>query len=553
MVGEAEFRLLGPVGVWAGNAPLGPVAAQQRSVLAILLLNVNRTVHFDRLAAAVWGQEVPMSARNAMQGYVSRLRRVLRDVPDAEVTTSSPGYRLKLDPLRVDVHLARHLVRQARAKAGEPGDDASLLLGLPEDVPDDVLDAGNLLRQALTLWNEPPLGGVAGSWLQETFGASLEEERLAALEDRIAIDVRLGHLHGPLAELPVLLKEHPLRERLVALAMTALHRDGRRADALRIFREARERLVTDLGIEPGADLQRLHQHLLTVEGIQDTSVAADRRGNTPAASAFAVWRRDTPAAAAVRRGENAAVPVKQPRPDRHPPASAQAPLPRELPADLAAFVGRSAEVRLVRDLLGRDAADHVRVCQISGIAGIGKSALAIHAAHALAGRYPDGQLYVDLHGASPHTTPLDPAEVLGRFLRSLGLPGSGVPADLEEAAARFRSMTQGKRLLVVLDNARDAAQVRPLLPGSPTCAVLVTSRRMLTSFDGVLQVPLDVLPDGDALDLLTRLAGEQRITAERAAAADLVRLCGGHPWPCAWPRHASTPVPPGPSPCWPVG
>ncbi|MEV4017888.1 BTAD domain-containing putative transcriptional regulator [Nonomuraea angiospora] len=463
----AEFRLLGPVEIWSGGRSLGPSTAQQRSVLAMLLLHPGRTVPLDRLVEAVWGQESPPSARNAIQGYVSRLRRVLAGVPDVELATSPPGYRIDLDPLRVDLYLSRHLVERARAGGRD--------------------EAGPLLRRALDLWSGPPLAGVAGEWLRETFGGPLEEERLAAVEERIAADLRLGLRREPLAELPVLIGEHPLRERLAYLMMAALHQDGRRAAALEVYRDARRRLVAGLGIEPGSELQELHQRIL--------------------------------------REEPDAEPPAAPAPGDPPPAA----VPAELPAAVASFTGRADEVARVSAALAGDGPGAVRICQISGIGGVGKSSLAIHVAHALAGRYPDGQLYVDLHGASPQVAPVDPVEALGRFLRSLGVAGSAVPTDLEEAAGRFRSLTVGRRMLVILDNARDAAQVRPLLPGSPTCAVLITSRRMLTSFDGATQVSLDVLPDGDALALLSGIVGDGRIAAEPAAAAEVVRLCGGLP------------------------
>ncbi|MEV1173860.1 BTAD domain-containing putative transcriptional regulator [Nonomuraea sp. NPDC049784] len=425
-----EFRLLGPVGVWARDKLIGPSTAQQRSVLAMLLLNVGRVVSLDRLVEAVWGQEPPVSARNAVHGYVSRLRRVLVAVPDTELATSPPGYRLDLDPMLVDLYRFRTLVDRARSSAPE--------------------EAGGLLRQALRLWHGPPLANVAGEWLHDALGAALWEERLAALEERIAIDLRSGRHRELLAELPMLLSEHPLRERLAYLMMTALYQNGRRAAALEVFRDARARLVEELGIEPGAELQNLHRRILEAD------------------SAAPSWACGNP--------EHAGL------------------VPAELPADVATFIGRPAEVARLSGLLGGDGRSRTGICQISGIGGIGKSALAIHVAHFVADRFPDGQLYVNLQGATPEVDPVTPLAALGRFLRSLGVADSAVPVEVEEAAGRFRSLTGGRRLLVVLDNARDAAQVRPLLPGSPTCAVLVTSRRMLTSFGGAVQVPLDVLP-----------------------------------------------------------
>ncbi|WP_406311380.1 tetratricopeptide repeat protein [Streptosporangium sp. NBC_01639] len=481
-----EFRLLGSVGIWGKDRLVGPATAQQRSVLAMLLMSPGRTVSVDRLVQAVWGQEPPVSARNAIQGYVSRLRRVLTVVPDAELATSPPGYRLDLDPTRVDLYRFRDLVAQARAA--------------------DVAEAGGLLRQALHLWRGPPLADVAGGWLHETFGTVLEEQRLVVVEERIAIDLRSGRHRESLAELALLMSEHPLRERLVCLMMSALYQEGSRTAALEVFRDARRRLVEELGIEPGEELQHLHRQILRAESAVASSSQDARAGLAH------LPRRDDQTVAWPSGAQELVLPV-----------------PAELPADVLSFTGRSAEVARLCDLLGRDGDGPARVYQISGIGGIGKSCLAIHVAQTIADRFPDGQLYVNLHGATPEVEPVDPLAALGRMLRSLGMADSAVPAEVEEAAGRFRSLTDGRRMLIMLDNARDAAQVRLLLPGSPTCAVLITSRRRLTSFEGAVQIPLDVFPAGDGVALLSGMVGEARIAAEPAAAADVVRLCGGLP------------------------
>ncbi|PZG22095.1 AfsR/SARP family transcriptional regulator [Nonomuraea aridisoli] len=461
-----EFRLLGPVGVWMDGDLLGPAVPKQRSVLAVLLLHLRQVVPVDGFVQAIWGETPPPQARNALSGYISRLRRVLAGIPGVELTTSRPGYRLDADPMRVDLYRFRHLVRTARGH--------------------DVAQAGDLLRQALSLWRGPALADVAGEPLPRGAGATLEEERLAALEDRIAADLRAGRHREALTELPALMDAHPLRERPAALMMTALRQDGRRSAALEVFRDARRRLVEELGIEPGDDLQLLHRRILRGEPVNLT--------------------------ASQEAGE-------------------RLPVPAEVPAGVASFVGRAAEVRLLRDALTGDPAETGApwVCQISGIGGVGKSTLGVHVARAVAGSFPDGQLYANLHGATPDVEPTRPVDALGRFLRSLGLATSAVPGQVEEAAARFRSLTEGRRMLIVLDNVRDAAQVRPLLPGSPSCAVLITSRRMLASLDDTVRVSLDVLSAAEGLALLNRAVGAARIAAEPDAAAELVRLCGGLP------------------------
>ncbi|SDJ43752.1 AfsR/SARP family transcriptional regulator [Nonomuraea jiangxiensis] len=483
-VDEVEFRLLGPVGVWSGGEPLGPATAQQRSVLTMLLIEAGRVVSVDRLELAVWGQETPpATARNTIQGCVSQIRRILSGATGISLATVPPGYRLDVDPMKVDLFRFRDLVRQAATA--------------------DLTEARDLLGRALDLWSGPALADVAGLWLHGAIGAVLEEERLAAMEERLAISLRTGRHREVLAEVPMLMSEHPLRERPAYLMMAALHQDGRRAAALEVFREVRELLVEELGIEPGDALQDLHRRILQAE-------------------------------AAVVDPAAAMTPVT-------------VPVPAELPARPGKFAGRVEEFASAHELLRGDGSGVMKICQISGIGGIGKSSLAIHVAHAVAELFPDGQLYVDLHGSTPQMEPIEPIEALGRFLRSLGVADSAVPTDAEEAAGRFRSLVHGKRMLIVLDNARDTAQVRLLLPGSPTCAVLITSRRRLTSFEDALQIPLDVLAVEEGLALLSDLLGADRIAGDRIAAAEIVRLCGGLPLAlCLAAARLST------RPSWPV-
>ncbi|MYX62695.1 hypothetical protein GTZ89_45680, partial [Streptomyces sp. SID8382] len=249
-----EFRLLGPVGVWQGERPLGPTAAQQRSVLAMLLMASGRMVSVDRLVLAVWGEDPPGSARNAVQVQISKLRRILSALPGAELTTSAKGYSLTVAREQVDLHRFRDLVRAAR--------EAPKNVAAARDPAAAEDHAGELLRSALQLWRGPALADVAGGWLPETLGTGLEEERRTAVEECAAIDLRSGRHHEAAAELSVLVAEHPLRERSVALLMEALRRCGRRADALALFRSTRRRYVEELGIEPGDELQRLHRQAL---------------------------------------------------------------------------------------------------------------------------------------------------------------------------------------------------------------------------------------------------------------------------------------------------
>jgi hypothetical protein len=293
----------------------------------------------------------------------------------------------------------------------------------------DAEEAGRLLGAALALWRGRALEDVQVAALAEQ-GARLEQRRLAAAEDRVQADLDAGRIDGLVAELEGLVAAEPLRERLTGLLMVALYRSGRQTDALAAFRVLRQRLVEQRGVEPGRPVQELQRRILAAEPDLD-------------------------------------------------------PVPRQLPPDVASFTGREPELaQLDRALAAADRDGPVMISAIEGTGGIGKSALAVHAAHRLAGRFPDGQLYVDLHGATGGLQPLAPLEVLGRFLRTLGAEPAAVAADPEEASAAFRSRVAGRRLLVVLDNAVDAAQVRPLLPAAAGCGVLVTSRQLLASLDG---------------------------------------------------------------------
>jgi DNA-binding SARP family transcriptional activator len=239
---QIEFRLLGPVGVWSDGDPLGPTTPQQCGILAMLLLDMNRVVSMERMLHALWGERPTESARNAVQGYVSKLRRILAPFPDVEIATSPQGYSLRADREQVDLYRFRRLT------------------GIAQDT--DAAHASELLREALELWQGPALTGVAGQWLPCRIGAHMEEERLSALEEHAAALIEVGRLHEAVVELMPLAVEHPLRERAASLLMAALHRSGRRADALMVFHDTRHHLVRELGVEPGSVLRRTHQQVL---------------------------------------------------------------------------------------------------------------------------------------------------------------------------------------------------------------------------------------------------------------------------------------------------
>ncbi|MFI6318868.1 BTAD domain-containing putative transcriptional regulator [Nonomuraea sp. NPDC050556] len=420
------------------------VQGKQRTLLAVLAAGANRPVSHDRLTDAVWGVDVP--SPGTVRWHVHQLRQLLG--PD-RLTKAGDRYLLTVGAHELDAARFESLNERAR--------DAR-----------DPEEALSLAEAALGLWRGPAFAGVSELDAISGEALRLEELRLVAVGRRVEALLALDRAGECVAELTALLAVHPLRERVVRWLMSALYQDGRRAEALRVYRESRRALMDELGVEPGRALTRLHQEIL--------------RGEQPEAA-----------------------------PSRIAPA--------ELPPSPGTFVGRSAEVRRLVE-------QRARVVAIDGSGGIGKTALAVHAAHLLADRFPDGQLYVNLHGFTSGVSPLAPAEVLGRFLRSLGVPDAEVPADLDEAANRFRSLTRARRILIVLDNAADVAQLRPLLPSGRECAVIVTSRRVLGALDGAARLHLGTLDDGAAMSLL---AGGALIGAEPEAARQIVRRCAGLP------------------------
>jgi len=469
-----NFRILGPLDVRRAGVAVRIGAAKHRALLACLLLRANRAVPIDELIDWLWDDAPPSDARGAVHSYVNRLRRSL-GASDANPIVTGPGsYLITAATGELDLLRLRELDAATR-KAARSGDLAA---------ESEALDA------ALELWTGIPLSDVKSRRLHTTELPALIEQRLQLLERRAEVRLRLGRSADLASELATLTNEHPLRERFWALRMRALYHTGRQADALQIYQTVAQLLVTELGIDPCAELRALHAEVLA-------GTVAD------------------PAAAPVPTGQLCA-------PD----------VPRQLPPDIASFTGRADELRQLDQLLAsasEQCRGKVMISAINGLGGIGKSALALHAAHRLAERFPDGQLYADLRGANSRLAPVKPMDVLGPFLRSLSIAADQVPHDLEEATARYRSLLAGRRLLIVLDNARNAGQIRPLLPGSPSCGVLVTSRAVLADVDGACHLRLDVLPSDEAVTLLTHLVGAERVGPDRAAAAEIARLCGNLP------------------------
>ena len=477
-----EFFLLGSLLVCpAAKAEVRVPPGKQRVLLAVLLLHSNHVVSADVLVEALWGSEPPPSARAAMRNYVKRLRKVLDDAGHDLIRSVPGGYLIRVPAGDLDVTRFEELERagQEAAAAG------------------DWDHAADLLRAALSLWRGEALEDARSEWLAVRELPRLAELRLRALETRIDLDLRLGRRAEAIAELWRLTNVHPLRERLYRLLMLALCQDGRYAEALAVYQSARRVLITELGTEPGPDLRRLHQRILT----SDPALA----GPGP--------RHAAPAPVTLSGARGGSLP------------------PRQLPPAARHFSGRSAELVALRQMTDEPAgAGWPAIIAVTGAAGVGKTALALRWAHEVAFRFPDGQLHADLRGYDPGS-PVPPAEVLARFLRSLGVPGAEIPADQTERAARYRSLLTGQRVLVVLDNARSAEHVRQLLPATPGCAVVVTSRDSLAGLvvrDGAQRLDLDLLPLTDAVHLLRSLIGG-RVDAEPAAAQTLAVECARLP------------------------
>jgi DNA-binding SARP family transcriptional activator len=493
-----RFRLLGPLEIRAGEDDWRGIGAPKwRSVLAALLINAGQIVPADSLINEVWGETPPAKAGNLISIYVLRLRRLLGDTDSTVLVTRAPGYLLRLRPGDTDAQVFETLVREGR-RAYAAGD--------PER-------AAAQLAEALALWHGSPLADVPATTLVETEAERLTDLRLDAAELRITAELACGSHAQVIPELRRLLADHSLRENLWLLLMRALDGAGRHAEALEAYGQARGVLAEELGVDPGAELRQYYAELLAKDDAL-TKDAGDAPGSISAGTV----------AASSRPAPSAPAPAGSPLPR-------SVPAPAQLPMDVADFTGRDDQVRHLCDLLssasGDDESGAVRIALVAGSGGLGKTSLAVHAAHRVRGHFPDGQLYVDLLGATPH--PLPPADVLARFLRDLGVDGRQVPLDEDERAARYRTGLAGRRVLVVLDNARDAAQVRPLLPGSASCAVLVTTRSRMPDLASTRLVDLDVLDDDDALTLFTRIVGDERAEAEPEATAELLLTCAGLP------------------------
>ena len=473
--------LLGSLQVRVDGAAVAVPAARQRALLAVLAVRAGELVPTDELAEIVWDGKPPDRAAATIRNYVKRLRFRLGSA-GRQIVTCRPGYRLEVAEDELDLRLLTRLWRDGGV-AVRGGDWAAAFGGL---------------GQALGSWRGVPFADAGCERLQREQVPPLSELRLQAAEWRAEAGLALGRHAELVGELAGWCAAEPLRERFAVLRMLALYRSGRQADALAAFQQARRMLVDELGVEPGEELRRLHQQVLARD---------------PALAVPAEWD-----AAAAAGGLDAARVV-----------------PRQLPAAVARFAGRSGELGVLAGLaeeVASGAGGTVVISAIGGMAGVGKTALAVLFTHRVAGLFPDGQLYVDLRGFGPSGDPVPPARVVREFLGALGVAPRAVPADVDAQAGLYRSVLAGKRVLVVLDNARDAAQVRPLLPGSAGCLVVVTSRSQLAGLaavEGARLLPLGLLTEQEARELLAGRLGAGRVEAEAEAVTELIGLCARLP------------------------
>jgi DNA-binding SARP family transcriptional activator/tetratricopeptide (TPR) repeat protein len=472
VTGNMEFCLLGPLAVRRRGTEVPVPPGKQRALLAALLLRAGHLVRIDELTEVLWGQEPPPSSRATLQNYVKRLRRTLG--PGAAIRTEPGGYCLDLAGGDLDVTRFEAALAAGRSASARQSWDAAA----------EAFGAG------LALWRGTALAGVPSEVLAAREVPRLAELRCQALEGRVEADLALGRHGEVVAELRRLVAGEPLRERLHGLLMAALAADGQQAAALAAYQDARALLVAELGAEPGADLQRLQARVLTGDlgpGIPD------------------------PAALAAREAAAAALGLRY-----------------SLPVDTAAFTGRSMELdRITAAVAGQAGSGGVvAIRAIDGMPGVGKTALAVHAAHLLRDRFPDRQLFIDLHGHTPGQDPVGAGDALAGLLAATGVDPRYLPAEPDSRAAMWRDKMAGQRVLLVLDNAASSAQVAPLLPGGDQCLVLVTSRRHLADLPGaVVPVLLEALPPAQARDMFIHLA-PRAVDGAFGAVTEVVRLAG---------------------------
>jgi DNA-binding SARP family transcriptional activator len=473
----SEFRLLGPVEIWVDGSRQEAGPRQRRLVLAALLADVGRPVPMETLVERVWGNQPPPGARAAVYAHVARIRRLLTDVSGADAgvlrSWGSAGYQLDIDPDLVDVHLFRRLVNEARA------------------TNNDSVRRLTMLREALSLWRAEPLATLPGEWTAR-FREGLRQQHLGAVLAWSQAEFETGRPASTIEPLSELRAAHPLSEPVAATLMRALAAAGRSSEALECYRGIRQALVDQLGLEPGVELQRIHRSVLRGE--------LRPLGTEPA-----------------------------------PPTTAYHwAVPALLPPDTRGFAGRDHELGQLDAMLSTAFAAEmtVPISVVSGAAGVGKTSLALRWAHRARARFPDGQLYVNLRGFDHSGAATAPGEAVRTFLDALGVDQRRVPSSLDAQVGLYRSLLADRRMLILLDNARDEEQVRPLLPGTSSSVVVATSRNRLAGLvaaEGAHSVALNPLTPVEAREMLTNRLGSARLTTEPRAVIDIIDRCARLP------------------------
>lgn len=472
---RTEFGILGPLEVWCNGRLLRLSGLRQQKLLAILLLSVNVPVPYERLVDLLW-DDPPRSTRQQIHNAVAGLRRALRPMSNAcELITTENGYQIRAAADIIDASRFTAMVVEAERLERQAHQQEALAL----------------LQAAQRLWRGPALVGLAGRHI-ETVAARLNEGRLAAIERMMAIHLQLGGARALVTDLLELVAEHPYRESLRASLMEALCQADRQADALAVYEQGRQLLAENFGIDPGPMLRRQYLQVLQREGDIESGATKTEPGHRRSI--------DTDSTGLLRSGNY-------------------------LPYDIREFIGREHEVeQLARMALA--ASNFVVIAAIDGMGGTGKTALAVHLAHRLSFDYPDGQYFVDLNGFCNDRPPLTSSQALEHLLLQTGSTVDAIPPDLVGRSALWRARLAGRRVLMLLDDAVDAAQVRPLIPGTGEIFVMVTSRRRLTAIEGAVPISLDALPQDDALKLFVQVAGEDRTHGERDSVATAVEYCG---------------------------
>lgn len=482
------IRLLGAVEICHGEEVLRLDRRQQRIILGALALDANRLVSREHLIDLLWAGRPPQQARAVLQTRISELKAVLNGflsgAPGPRISSRNGGYHLAAWPDSIDAHRFLSLLDASRHAA-------------------DTAQSRAMLAEAVGLWRGPVLGGGLTGETHDRLCRGLESARLTTVEALYTIDMRLGR-HGEIVdELVGLAAEHPTREGLVKLALVALHRCGRTGEALREYDRWRRWLRDELGVDPGREVQEVHLALLR----SDAAVQAHAE---PGTGLLEIEPGEPPPGTTGVPGE----------------ASGGAPpiVPHTLAPDTGDFTGRAREIETMREVL-TGARTGGGIVALIGPGGVGKTALATHLAHLLSTHFPDGQLMVNLRGFDQHE-PASPADVLSRLLRLFGLDPAGIPNAMEDRVDLYRTLTAARRILVVLDNALDDDQVRPLIPAGRGCGAVITSRARLGGTLGARIVELESLPARDAVELLATIAGEARTAREPAAAEELCARCG---------------------------